>query len=263
MKYWMCLVLLGTIACGSSQKPDNTYKTGDERPIVDDKYSLTADRKALEEVRGQVPPEKKKENDELAFILGLMSEVKRPPSEIRSQFDSVLRKKREVFDTDLKKERETFTKEERKKREEFLKSQQKARDEKKNVKMSREERNEFFKELDGKRNEFFSVEREKRNDFESDVRERRKNFEDYARQKQNEFTQELRAYSKRYEDMRKEREKAKSQPATTSPGASFQTPGSSRTLTAQIPPEGNEAAELERELREIMARPGTPLEAGQ
>src|SRR5688572_12945619 len=100
-------ILLFMTACQTGGKSANTYRSADEpRPLVDSKYSLSADRAALEEMRKDVPEEKKQENDELAYLLKLTEEVKRPPSEIRTQFDSVLRKKRELFNKDLKKERE-------------------------------------------------------------------------------------------------------------------------------------------------------------
>lgn len=238
MKKTFCISLFFLAACASSSKDPNVYKSGEDRPLVDDKYSLQADRKSLDDLRAQIPPDRKRENDELALIMGLMAETKRPPAEIRSQFDSVLRKKRELFNKDLQKERETFTKEERKKREDFLKAQQQNRDLFNKQKHFRDEKNEFYKAADEKRSEFFSVERDKRQDFESDVRERRKSFEDYVREKQNEFNQEHRAYNKRYEELRK------SNPPPHSSGNS-------------------EASSLERELMEIQSRPGTPLESGE
>jgi hypothetical protein len=95
MKKWILVLAIFVTACSStSNPPDNVYRTGqDNRPLVDDKYSLQADRKALEEMRAQIPPEKKRQNDELALTLGMMSEVKKSPSDVRSQFDTVLRKK--------------------------------------------------------------------------------------------------------------------------------------------------------------------------
>jgi hypothetical protein len=38
------------------------------RPLVDDKYSLKADRDALDELRKNIPIEVRKENDEKAFM---------------------------------------------------------------------------------------------------------------------------------------------------------------------------------------------------
>ncbi len=269
-------LLIGIAACSSSSTPENVYrKSEDGRPLVDDKYSLQADRKSMEDLRAQVPNEKKRENDELALTLGLMSETKKSPSDIRSQFDSLLRKKRSLFDKDMTKERENFTKEERKKRDEFMKSQSDQRETFKHEKHGREEQTEFFKNLDEKRSEFFSVERDRRADYESDVRERRKSFDDYAREKQNEFNQEIRAYQKRYDDMKKE-ERDKEKAAHSSqygngPSSNFGSPGA----TAAGSSSGNfgsgnnsnsmsdEARQLEEELAAIRNRPGTTLKSGE
>lgn len=245
MKKWIYVLVLGLMACSSRQVSENSYRSAaDDRPLVDDKYSLQADRKAFDEIRSQVPNDKKRENDELALTLSLMNEVKKSPSEIRNQFDSLLRKKRQQFSKDLAKEREIFTKEERQKRQAFLKSQQEERDAFRNVKTDRETKNSFYKSLDEKRSEFTSVERDRRADFESDVRERRKNFEDYAREKQNEFNQELRSYRKRYEEYKK----IQSQKQTH------------HTTEAS---QNSEARQLEAELQEARRRAGTWLEAGE
>lgn len=245
-----CSLALGLAACASKSQPENTYRPpGEDRPLVDDKYSLQADRKAFDEMRSQVPPDKKRENDELALILGMMAETKRPPSEIRNQFDSVLRKKRQQFDKDMTKEREIFTKEERKKREAFLKAQQDERSAFTRQKTDRETKNRFYKELDEKRSEFMSVERDRRADFESDVRERRKSFEDYIREKQNEFNQEHRAYTKRYEEHKKAEAQSKAP--------------QSKNSNQLMQQHEIEAAELERDLQNARMRAGTPLEAGE
>jgi hypothetical protein len=242
----LTLLLLFLAACSSSDKqPGNAYRRAGDQPLVDDKYSLQADRKELDEVRSQISADKKKQNDELAFSLGLMSEVKKPPMEIRSQFDGALRKKRDLFDRDMQKERESFTKDERRKREAFLKNQQQQRDQFGREKHSRDEKNDFYKELDEKRSDYFSVERDRRNDFESDVRERRRSFEDYVREKQNEFNQEHKAYTKRYEEMKKE-QREQANPSSPSK-ASF----------------NSEAADLDRELESLKSKPGTNLESGE
>lgn len=256
------LVLAMTlVGCRSSNKAPNEYRNKDgDRPLVDSKYSLAADRKQFEEIRGEIPEQRRQENDELAFILDMVSDsktdLKTPPSEIRSKFDQMLRKKREIFDKDMKKERDVFTKEERKKRDTFLKEQQEARGFFNREKQTREKKNDFYKELDAKRSDYFSTERERRADFESDVRERRKSFEDYARSTTNQFHQELRAYQKRYDEAKKQREE-KLKTGTYKPP---QMPGSSPQFYSQ---QASEAAALERELEELKAKQGTALESGE
>lgn len=251
-------ISLTLVGCGSSEKKSaNSYRSADaNHPLVDDKYSLAADRKDLDEIRSQIPEKKKRGNDELAFILQMVSDsqtdLKKAPSDIRTQFDNILRKKREQFDKDMRNERERVTKEERKLRETFLKSQQEARDGYARQKHSREEKNDFYKEIDEKRSDFFSVEREKRNDFESDFRERRKSFDDYTREKSNEFSQELRAYQKRFDEAKKQREMLKNKANATGGGGAI-----APSLT------NSEAAELEKEIQEARLKAGTPLESGE
>ncbi len=260
MKKIILLFAIFLGACTSSQTaPSNAYRSNsDDRPLVDDKYSLQADRKAMDEMRAQVPADRKRENDELALMLGV-NETKKTPADVRNQFDTLLRKKRSLFDKDITKERETFTKDERKKREQFLKEQRDQREVYGREKHSREDRTEFFKELDEKRSEFFSTERDKRNDFESDVRERRKSFEDYVREKQNEFNQEHRAYTKRYDDMKKqEREKQKASSGTGAYSASSLGGGMTPAAAFGV----NEAQELDRELEEVRGKSGTSLQSG-
>lgn len=262
-KYCLFLVLIVVlgftlVGCGNAEKKGtNVYRSADEaRPLVEDKYSISADRKAFDEIRSQIPEEKKRQNDQLALILQMVSdsqtELKKAPADIRSQFDGILRKKREQFDKDLTRERETVTKEERKKREAFLNSQQSARDGFASGKHTRDEKNEFYKDLDEKRSEYFSSERERRADFESDSRERRKNFEDYTRGKSNEFNQELRAYQKRYDEAKKERENQQFKGSAASSGAWTPSAGTN-----------SEAAELEREIQEAKRKAGTVLESGE
>ncbi len=263
LKTWTGLSLsLALVACSSDEKKSQNMfrEAGENRPLVDGKYSLADDRKALDDLRAQVPEDKRQANDEMAFVMNLVSDektgLKKSPSEIRSKFDSILRKKRDLFDKDMRKERDEFTKVERKKRETFLKEVDKARDQFGKESHTREEKNEFYKEIDAKRSEFFSVERDKRNDYESDNRERRKNFEDYTRQKSDEFNQEMRAYQKRFDEAKKQREeekKAKEQGRNAGPygGGSLSSAGPSA-----------EEMELEKELQAIKARMGTPLESG-
>ena len=56
-----------------------------------------------------------------ALFLQLLGEIKLPPSDVRSKYDRIARKKRDEINRDLQKEREKFTQTERKARDEFLK----------------------------------------------------------------------------------------------------------------------------------------------
>jgi hypothetical protein len=203
--FWMSLLIAG---CQSRETAENKYEPAKPNSgLVENKYSLTNDRQAFDEIRAAVPEQKRRENDELAFVLNLLTEIKLPPSEIRSKFDTVVRKKREAFDKDARKEREEFNKQERQKREDFLKNQDSARKEFNAIKRSKDERDRFFGNNDEARKNYFANQREKRDDYESSIRERRKNFDDYIRERQNYFNQELRSYSKKHEEFKKSERK--------------------------------------------------------
>lgn len=257
MKFQILLFLfaIGLVSCSSIERRQNAYKTPDqERPLVDEKYKLSADREKLNELRKELPPDKRKENDELAFTMSLMSEVRLKPADVRNKFDSALRKKREIFQKDLNKEREVFTKQERVNRDEFLKVQDQDRKEFLKTKAAKDQREDFFRTQDEKRRDFFANQREKRNDFESDMTERRKSFEDYAREKTNDFNQEHRAYVKKYEEMEKEKKKAKESGAKTSNGS---------TTAAGVAEPLPEVKNFLEELEEAYKKPSTKLESGE
>lgn len=201
----LVLVFFGLLSSCSSTVDKGESPSKVDAPLVEDKYRLLKDREAFEEIRKQVPADKKIENDELAFILQWMNEEKRPPSEVREKFNTAARKKRDLFQKDMKKIREAYVKQERKDREAFTKEQAKVRKDFVGNKPSREERKEFFDELDSKRKDFHTQQREKRDEFEADMRDKRKNFEDYMHEMTAQFNQEHRAYSKRYEEAKKQK----------------------------------------------------------
>ena len=182
------------VACASSESDRK------DPPLVEGAYRITEDRAKFDELRSQVPEERRVENDEKAFDLELLSNPKRSPQDIKNRFDQALRKKRETFNRDMNRERELYGKEERRRREAKLKELQKERKEFNSAKPDREKRNEFTRDQDERRKDFFAREREARNDFESGFRQRKKDFEDYARTRQSSFYQELKAFTKQYEE---------------------------------------------------------------
>lgn len=177
------------------------------RPLIEEKYSPKADREQLEEIRKQIPADVKRENDEFALMMKNMGEVHKHPSDVRSDFDKVMRKKREVFQKDATKQREDFSRNEKKTRDEFLKGLDKEKEDFKSKKVSTSERKEFFESIERRRQDYFSNEREKRSEFDSDLRAKRSDFEDHMRELTNEFNQEHRAYQKRYDNYMKQKEK--------------------------------------------------------
>lgn len=184
-----------------------------ESNMVDDKYSLKADREALEALRKNIPAEVKKDNDEKAFMDDMMSDLSKNPSDVRGKFQSIINKKRELFNKDMTKKREDFSKAQSKEREAFSKDQGEQRKDFTKKKTSSSERTDFYEELEGKRKDFYSAQKEKRDSFEEDVRDKRKNFDDYIRAKTDEFNQLHRDYSKRYEENIKAKADLKKQAA--------------------------------------------------
>lgn len=184
--------------CASSSQADN-----DKGTLVEDKYSLRADREALESLRKDIPAEVRKENDEKAFMDGMMSDLSRNPSEVRSRFSSVLNKKRDLFNKDMNKARETFNQEQRKEREAFTAEQGELRKSFSGKKVDAAERRAFFDDLDLKRKNFYANQKEKRDEFEAGSRDKRKDFDDYVKSKNDEFNQLHRDYTKRFEEAKR------------------------------------------------------------
>jgi hypothetical protein len=195
------VLMLGLGACQiSSKKGESAESQTENAPLVDEKYSLTADRKELDELRKDVPAERKKQNDELALLNQFFENPKKSPSDVRAKFDTILRKKRELFQKDMTKIREDYVKDEKKRRDDFNRDLDRERVDFQGKKTDRETRTRFYDDLDGKRRDFYSAERAKRDEFEESMRDKRKNFDDYAREKTDEFQQELKAYTKRFQE---------------------------------------------------------------
>ena len=268
------LMACGLSSCDSVESRSNRFHkddNSDERPLVDDQYRLSSDRKALDEMRKDIPPDVKLNNDEIAFLMKLLNDSPdRDPAKIRSDFDRAIHKKRDLLSKNLTKERDEFTKQERRNREDFLKAQSEERKDFLREKHSKEDRDRFFSSQDEKRRDYFANQREKRNDFESDVTERRRNFEDYAREKTNEFNGEHRAYTKRYEEMKKAKELAKKEGRPWSPEGSNQNGGTAGTGSTAASEAASAAVKsksaatgLMKEFDEIPDRPSDPLQSGQ
>ncbi|WP_374027932.1 hypothetical protein ACES2J_02930 [Bdellovibrio bacteriovorus] len=171
--------------------------------LVDESYSLKADREAFEELRKNIPANVKKDNDEKAFMDGLVSDLSRTPSEVRGKFSSIVNKKRDLFNKDMTKAREQFGKIQKKERDEFTKDLADKRKAFAKTKSTSDERKEFYDEHESKRKDFYENQKEKRDQFEADMRDKRKNFDDYIRSKTDEFNQLHRDYTKRFEENKK------------------------------------------------------------
>lgn len=163
-----------------------------------EEYSIKQDRSHLEELRKDIPEPVRRENDELALVLGLMKDYNTAPSEIRSRFDRVYRKQRDKFNKDLRRERDEYSRTERKKRDDFLRELKDKRTALDRTKPDRQRRDLFYQRYREDRDRFFNEAREQRMDKESEWRQRNKDFEEYLREKRGDFEDELRSYTKRY-----------------------------------------------------------------
>jgi hypothetical protein len=183
--------------------------------LVDDKYSLKADREELDKLRKEIPEDVKRENDEKAFLENLLGDPSQSPSDVRNRFSNNLNKRRDQFNKDMASVRQDFTKNQQRERDVFVREQEQMRKDFSRKKVSSEERKDFFDGLDQKRKDFFSRQRDGREQFEADSRDKRKNFDDYIKSKQEVFNQQHRDFLKRNEEYRKSYSK-QSQPKAAS-----------------------------------------------
>jgi hypothetical protein len=188
-----------------------------------EEYSLKEDRSKFDELRKDIPQEKRQENDEEAFILELTGQVKRHPNEIRESFNKVVRQKRKAFQDNQRKKRDEYRSADNRKQEEFLRKQKELREKFTKKKSSSSERGEFFQEQDKDRRQFFTEKDEKRRAFDSDLLDKSREFEASIRDRTNSFYQAHKDYSKRFEESQKEAKKkaleaAKGRPAIAPAG---------------------------------------------
>ncbi len=172
---------------------------------VPEEFSLKEDRSYLDQIRSDTPEDVKKDNDELAFTMKMMGEVRERPEKIRERFSTEIRKRRERFNKLNQKDRTAFNNNERKAREDFLSGLAKKRDKFVSDKPTSEDRKEFFNEHETLRRDYFSRQSDNRREFESQLRERSSDFDAYIREKQADFNQEHRAYSDRYRQYEKDK----------------------------------------------------------
>lgn len=199
MRALTLLILISGLMSGCATSPEN--KDDSDQPLVQSEYKLKQDRDSFEQLRKEVPPNKKEENDELAFLEQLFSNPLKNPSEIREQFNKALRKKREALNQDLLKSRETFVKIERKERDSFSRKAKDKREQFKSQKLDREKTKEFYDELDIERKDFNAAQKDKRDIFESQVKDARKNFEDYSKEKQADFKARFKAFQEKQKEI--------------------------------------------------------------
>jgi len=223
--------LLGVSSCAS------WFKREAPKPIEKPRHeeiSLKEDRDALEELRKEIPDERKLLNDQLAAIIKDMnSEKNLEPSSVRSRFQREVRLRRERLDQKLRRDREQFNQDEKIKREKFLEELKTERQAYTRRALSatgdREEarrlREKFYQDQDVRRRQFFAQQTDQRRDFESQQTSERRDFEAYIREITNQFNHEWRNYSRLYQERRqaeglKKRQMPKTQTEGLGPGPS-------------------------------------------
>jgi hypothetical protein len=183
-----------------------TTKT-ESTPVLE--TSLKSDNAVIEELRKNIPEEKRKDNDELKEILSLTGEVKDPPARIREKFMRTIQRMRDTHRRESQKMRQTFSDNERKNRDAYKRKSDAERKEFNDDKQSKEDRKEFYDRQDQTRKDFFAEERDKRNIFNSDMRSREDEFSNMIRDRQQDFNLEIRAYEIRYKEHMKQLEAQK------------------------------------------------------
>lgn len=178
------------LGCGSSSK----------LPTGSDEVSLKADRSDLDELRKEVPEEKRKENDELALILQVMNAKDKKPYEIREKFSSIMRKKRDEFYKSQRRTREDFSRRERVEREKFTKEQKEISDRFYRYKPSADERRNFSQEHTSRNQKYYSDSRERRQAFEDEMRTKDKDFSALLTDKNKEFDEHFKSYQKEFKE---------------------------------------------------------------
>jgi hypothetical protein len=195
--------------------------SGPEASEVPIETTLENDKKTIEELRKNVPAEKRAENDQTKEIMSLMGEVKDSPSRIREKFNRATQKMREAQRRESQRTRDAFNREEKRKRDDFYKKLKEERDDFNDDKRTSDQRKRFYEDQDRIRKEFTADERDKRNQFNADEKMKSDDFSNMLREKNQEFTQEMRAYTQRYNDYQNEqkllREKKNQPPANLAP----------------------------------------------
>jgi hypothetical protein len=169
----------------------------------DSEYRISQDRKSLDEIRKEIPTEKRQTNDELALILSTLGNGEKDSFKAREEWQNILRKKRNKFDDSVQKQRNDFSRIEKSNRDSFVKKLERDKEDFQKKKSDPQERSEFYQQLETQRRDYFSEEQIKRSNFEAEIRDQRSEFEDHVREKNNLFNDELRALEKREEARKK------------------------------------------------------------
>jgi hypothetical protein len=203
-KFFLTLSLVASSVVSCVQPPPAPPKS----PEV----SLTPEQAKIEAMRQKIPPEKRKANDELKVILGLMKDQNEPPDKVRDRFQTLMRRQRDEYRKSTSQSREEYSRKEKSKREQILRNFKAEREKFKKTKADRDSSREFYDRQEESRRQYFADERDRRRNFESDQSQKSKDFESDMREKQHNFDQELKFYRDRMRDAQKAAQDAKNPP---------------------------------------------------
>ena len=117
------LVLITLVGCATSKQSSRPGEASRQvKDALSGEISLKSDRAALEELRKDIPEQKKQSNDELALVLELFGTVKLPPSEVQGKYQIAMQKRREIFRKKMSEVRNRFEAQQDERRLAFLKA---------------------------------------------------------------------------------------------------------------------------------------------
>ncbi len=199
----LMLSIILSVACEGLNKRLEREDNKKEAATNTEDYevSLAKDRSQYSELRQDIPAQKQKENDELAFVLNMLREDKPINiNSVRSRWNREIRKRRKNFNRDTKKARDEFNKKQKKARESFLAKQKSERNSFNRSSKSREDSKDFYADQDQIRRSFFADQRDRSNAFRDEQREKRRAFDEVIRGRVKEFNDLYREYQRRQRD---------------------------------------------------------------
>lgn len=193
---WMAIASLWMSGAGCS-----TRTVRDQHPEAE--ISLKDDQRSIEELRKNIPEEKRKANDELKSILNDFGQIKEPPERIRDRFQRMSDRQRDKFRRDGQRERDLFDRAEKKRRDEFNEKMTQQREEFNSRHVSNDDRKKFYEDLEQRRRDFNADERTQRDDFNRETKQRSDDFNTDMHDRTIDFNERYRDYVLKYQEAQK------------------------------------------------------------
>jgi len=162
--------------------------------------SVKEDQDKLNEMRKDIPEEKKKTNDRLGEMLKRWKDDRMAPERLRDKFSDEIRKQRTEIEKRHKREREDFTRGQQDSRKAFQEKQKDAREDFLSSKPKSEKREQFISRQGEDRDRFNSDAHDARDEFEERIKDERKEFESDISDRWSEFRSEYPEYVKAYNE---------------------------------------------------------------